>query len=144
MFLGAHMQEHHQSIQITVEFLDLRVSESSTFLNNQIAPKWLHFSSEKKKTICTLPAICCSFNYSMFSIKPEIINKSTSNKDQIYLENESIELKEALYVKGKRQKGVKNHSQIFDFCNNKYLPQVSFLVLFLSQILVINLNMLKK
>jgi len=56
----------------------------------------------------------------MFSIKPEIINKSTSNKDryQIYLENESIELKEALYVKGEREKGVKNHSQIFDFCNN--------------------------
>lgn len=61
----------------------------------------------RKKMICTLPAICCSFNYSMFSIKPEIINKSTSNKDryQIYLENESIELKKALYVKGERQKG---------------------------------------
>ena len=75
---------------------------------------------KKKKKICTLPAICCSFNYSVFSIKPEIINKSTSNKDsyQIYLENESIELKEALYVKGEREKGVKNHSQIFYFCNN--------------------------
>lgn len=59
--------------------------------------------------ICTLPLVCNSYDYSVFSVKPEIINKNTSNKDryQTYSETESTGFKEALYmrVKEKRSQG---------------------------------------
>ena len=60
--------------------------------------------------------MCNNYDYYVFSIKSAIINKNPSTiRYQIYLETESSGLKEALYVRGEREKGVKDQGSCSDF-----------------------------